>query len=105
MHVMRPAANIPGFRRDTVAVNSVRLHYWLDGDPDGAPVILWHGAKSRRHSLPPGSQCSSRTCAALRRARTAYCGDIRIAQLTINQNKQNFFGSFFQKRTEKSASF
>jgi pimeloyl-ACP methyl ester carboxylesterase len=43
MHIMRPAANIPGFRSDTVAGNGVRLHYWLGGDPDGAPVVLWHG--------------------------------------------------------------
>ena len=34
---------IPGFRSETVAVDGVRLHYWLGGDPDGQPVLLWHG--------------------------------------------------------------
>ena len=43
MNVMRPAAAISGFRSETVAVNGVRLHYWLGGDPDGQPVMLWHG--------------------------------------------------------------
>jgi len=43
MNVMRPAAAIAGFRSETVAVNGVRLHYWLGGDPDGQPVMLWHG--------------------------------------------------------------
>jgi pimeloyl-ACP methyl ester carboxylesterase len=37
------AATIPGFRDDTATVSGVRLHYWLGGDPDGQPVILWHG--------------------------------------------------------------
>jgi pimeloyl-ACP methyl ester carboxylesterase len=43
MNSMGPAASIPGFRSDTVAVNGVRLHYWLGGDLLGQPVILWHG--------------------------------------------------------------
>ena len=24
-------------------MNGVRLHYWLGGEPDGPPVLLWHG--------------------------------------------------------------
>ena len=40
---MQPAATIPGFRSETVAVDGVRLHYWRGGDPEGQPVLLWHG--------------------------------------------------------------
>lgn len=36
-------AQIPGFRSETRAVDGVRLHYWMGGDPAGQPVILWHG--------------------------------------------------------------
>jgi pimeloyl-ACP methyl ester carboxylesterase len=43
MTVMRPAAAIAGLRSETVAVNGVRLHYWIGGDPGGQPVVLWHG--------------------------------------------------------------
>ncbi len=34
---------LTGFRSETAAVGSVRLHYWIGGDPDGPPVLLWHG--------------------------------------------------------------
>jgi hypothetical protein len=34
---------IPGFRSATARVNAVRLHYWIGGNPDGPPVLLWHG--------------------------------------------------------------
>jgi pimeloyl-ACP methyl ester carboxylesterase len=34
---------IAGFRSATVSVKGVRLHYWIGGDPDGQPVLLWHG--------------------------------------------------------------
>jgi len=40
---MRPAGTIGGFRSETVAVNGVRLHYRVGGDPDAPPVLLWHG--------------------------------------------------------------
>lgn len=40
---MLAAAAIAGFRSETVAVDGVRLHYWRGGDPDGKPVVLWHG--------------------------------------------------------------
>jgi pimeloyl-ACP methyl ester carboxylesterase len=26
-----------------MTVAGVRLHYWIAGDPDGMPVVLWHG--------------------------------------------------------------
>ena len=34
---------IDGFDSRFVEVNGVRLHYWIGGDPDGKPVVLWHG--------------------------------------------------------------
>jgi len=43
MNAVMPAASIPGFRSETASVNGVGLHYWLGGDPDGPPVVLWHG--------------------------------------------------------------
>ena len=38
-----PAATIPGFTSETASVGGVRLHYWVGGDPEGQPVLLWHG--------------------------------------------------------------
>jgi pimeloyl-ACP methyl ester carboxylesterase len=34
---------IAGFRSESVSVNGVGLHYWIGGDPNGHPVLLWHG--------------------------------------------------------------
>ena len=34
---------IPNFRSETALVDGVRIHYWIGGDPDGIPVLLWHG--------------------------------------------------------------
>ncbi len=31
------------FRSETATVNGVRLHYFLGGNPQGKPVLLWHG--------------------------------------------------------------
>jgi pimeloyl-ACP methyl ester carboxylesterase len=31
------------FRSATATVNAVRLHYWVGGNPDGPPVLLWYG--------------------------------------------------------------
>jgi pimeloyl-ACP methyl ester carboxylesterase len=36
-------ATIPGFDSKFITIGDVRLHYWIGGDPDGQPVILWHG--------------------------------------------------------------
>ncbi len=41
---------IPGLRSETVAIDGVRLHYWIGGDPDGRPVILWHGFLSTAYA-------------------------------------------------------
>jgi pimeloyl-ACP methyl ester carboxylesterase len=43
MTAIHPTGNIAGFRSETVAVDGIRLHYWIGGDPGGQPVILWHG--------------------------------------------------------------
>jgi pimeloyl-ACP methyl ester carboxylesterase len=34
---------IAGFRSESASVNGVSLHYWIGGDPNGHPVLLWHG--------------------------------------------------------------
>ncbi|HTX63908.1 MAG TPA: alpha/beta hydrolase [Acidimicrobiales bacterium] len=39
---MTPAA-IDGFASRTVQVGGVKIHHWIGGDPDGPPVLLWHG--------------------------------------------------------------
>jgi len=43
MSTAGPAGAIKGFRSETFTVDGIRLHYWLGGEPDGQPVILWHG--------------------------------------------------------------
>jgi pimeloyl-ACP methyl ester carboxylesterase len=43
MNMKHTSGTIPGFRSETIAVDGVRLHYWIGGDPAGQPVILWHG--------------------------------------------------------------
>ena len=45
-----PARTIPKLRSETVSVAGVRLHYWIGGDPDGQPVILWHGFLSTSYA-------------------------------------------------------
>jgi pimeloyl-ACP methyl ester carboxylesterase len=34
---------IAGFRSDSASVNAISLHYWIGGNPNGPPVLLWHG--------------------------------------------------------------
>jgi pimeloyl-ACP methyl ester carboxylesterase len=34
---------IPNFRSESALINGVRLHYWIGGNPNGIPVLLWHG--------------------------------------------------------------
>jgi pimeloyl-ACP methyl ester carboxylesterase len=43
MNDTTPAGTIPEFTRNTVSSHGVRLHYLLGGDPNGPPVLLWHG--------------------------------------------------------------
>jgi len=40
---MMDSAAIPGFKSETISVDGVQLHYWLGGDLEGLPVVLWHG--------------------------------------------------------------
>jgi pimeloyl-ACP methyl ester carboxylesterase len=42
MRRMSPLS-IEGFQSRVERVGEVDLHYWLGGNPDGAPVLLWHG--------------------------------------------------------------
>lgn len=39
---MKPP-EIDGFASTTANVGGINLHYWTGGDPDGPPVLLWHG--------------------------------------------------------------
>ena len=41
--VQDPAAPIDGFESGYDTIDGVRLHYWRGGNPDGCPVVLWHG--------------------------------------------------------------
>jgi pimeloyl-ACP methyl ester carboxylesterase len=37
------ARSISQFKSLSAVVNGVTIHYWLGGDPQGPPVLLWHG--------------------------------------------------------------
>ena len=41
---------IAGLRSETITIDGTRLHYWIGGDPDGPPVILWHGFLSTSYA-------------------------------------------------------
>ena len=41
---------ITDFRSESASVNGIRLHYWIGGDPNGQPVLLWHGFLGTRYS-------------------------------------------------------
>jgi pimeloyl-ACP methyl ester carboxylesterase len=43
-------ASISGFQSKSTTVAGVRLHYWIGGDPNGQPVILWHGFLSTAYA-------------------------------------------------------
>ncbi len=36
-------ADMPGFRSAYATLNNVRIHYWVGGNPNGQPILLWHG--------------------------------------------------------------
>lgn len=42
--------SIAGFTSETVDVGRVRLHYLVGGDPNGKPVLLWHGFLGTGHA-------------------------------------------------------
>ena len=41
---------IAGFRSETATINGTRLHFWIGGNPQGRPVLLWHGFLGTAHS-------------------------------------------------------
>jgi pimeloyl-ACP methyl ester carboxylesterase len=43
-------SGISGFESKTATVGEVRLHHWIGGDPNGQPVILWHGFLSTAYA-------------------------------------------------------
>ena len=40
---MTGPVGIQGFSNAFATVAGTRLHYWIGGDPEGTPVLLWHG--------------------------------------------------------------
>jgi len=47
----RPAP-VARFTSETATVDGVRLHNRLGGDPDGPPVLLWHGFLGTSYAWP-----------------------------------------------------
>lgn len=47
---MTAGAPIAELHSKMATVAGVRLHYWVGGDPDGQPVILWHGFLSTAYA-------------------------------------------------------
>ena len=43
-------AQIADLRSETIAIDGVRLHYWIGGPADGKPVLLWHGFLSTAYA-------------------------------------------------------
>jgi pimeloyl-ACP methyl ester carboxylesterase len=43
MNPSPPTNPVTGFSSETVKINGIHLHYWLGGNPEGQPVLLWHG--------------------------------------------------------------
>jgi pimeloyl-ACP methyl ester carboxylesterase len=43
MNDLTPSGQISGFTSKTASVGGVRLHYLIGGNPNGPPVLLWHG--------------------------------------------------------------
>jgi len=41
---------IPSFASNTARINGVRIHYLLGGNPNGLPVLLWHGFLSTSYA-------------------------------------------------------
>ena len=39
---------LPGFRSEMRDIGGARLHAWVGGDPQGPPVVLWHGFLSTK---------------------------------------------------------
>jgi pimeloyl-ACP methyl ester carboxylesterase len=50
MSNITPIRTIPGFTSNVANINGVRLHYLLGGNPNGPPVLLWHGFLSTSYA-------------------------------------------------------
>jgi pimeloyl-ACP methyl ester carboxylesterase len=48
--VQASTPEIENFRGETAIINGTRLHYWVGGNPDGKPVLLWHGFLATAYS-------------------------------------------------------
>ena len=66
MNTPSVTVSVPGFTSQTANVGGVQLHYWLGGDPDGAPVLLWHGflstSREWRKVMPLLAQAGHAVC-------------------------------------------
>jgi pimeloyl-ACP methyl ester carboxylesterase len=40
----------PGFVSETIDIDGVNIHYQIGGDPNGQPVLLWHGFLSTSYA-------------------------------------------------------
>jgi hypothetical protein len=38
----RDKADMPGFKSAYATLNNIRIHYWIGGNPEGQPILLWH---------------------------------------------------------------
>jgi pimeloyl-ACP methyl ester carboxylesterase len=41
---------VPGFRSEMRDIGGAQLHTWIGGDPQGPPVVLWHGFLSTSYA-------------------------------------------------------
>jgi pimeloyl-ACP methyl ester carboxylesterase len=41
---------VPGFRSEMRDIGGARLHAWMGGDPQGPPIVLWHGFLSTSYA-------------------------------------------------------
>jgi hypothetical protein len=42
-NIKSPPSLLTEFYSNTIEVNGIKINYLLAGDPDGSPVLLWHG--------------------------------------------------------------
>ena len=47
---MQKKANLNGLQSATAKVGDISIHYWRGGDPEGRPILLWHGFLSTSYA-------------------------------------------------------
>jgi pimeloyl-ACP methyl ester carboxylesterase len=47
---LQKKANLNGLQSCTAKVGDISIHYWRGGDPEGRPVLLWHGFLSTSYA-------------------------------------------------------